>query len=458
MNLKSLDTRPLLKGLVTALAAVAILCSVSLSHAAPPLDPRTQDSYTVWDDYTDSWTRQDALSIELDEDNTLPLLQELPVEIITDEAWIWDSWPLTNLDTRTVSYKGWDVLFSLTADRDLDFVERHWTAHIGYSVSRDGKSWAYQGDLFPAEVDPPGQREWAGSAILVGDRVYVYYTASGEEGAADDEPEYFTQKLAVASAKINADKNGVWFSDWSEHEVIGEADGEMYQTLEQSLAGPIIYGFRDPWVFRNPQDGMVYMLFEGNTAGEALDCGNAGNGDNGNGGYEPYAASEARVASVPVSPQAKYYNGNIGLAVSTGSMTDFELLPPIMNANCMNQQLERPHAVFRGGNVYLFTISHKFTFAPNLQEKGVDGLFGFVGPSIRSDYIPLNQSALVLANPPENNTQAYSWYTMPGFFVEAFLDNVQGEYAGTLTNTVKVNVKRKTETEITKIFDTPFIH
>lgn len=449
-----------------SLALVLGLSSTFSVQAAQKQNPHKQMTYPVWADYTDSWDRDDASSITLNSDNELPLLEEQPVEIISDEVWIWDSWPLTNLQTRTVNYKGYKLLFSLTADRDLDFVQRHWTAEIGFSISRDGKSWEYQGDVFPEHIDPPGLREWAGSAILVDDRVYFYYTASGSEGAAHDEPEYFTQKLAVVSARISADSSGISFSDWSDHKVIAEADGEMYQTLEQSEAGPIIYGFRDPWVFENPQDGEIYMLFEGNSPGETVACGTSGTGNgngngngSGNGPYRSANADNSASQSVPVSPQAKYYNGNIGLAASKqGSMTDFELLPPIMHANCTNQQLERPHATFKGNLVYLWTISHKFTFAPNLQDTGVDGLYGFVGPSIRSDYIPLNGSGLVLANPPENNTQAYSWYVMPGGFVESFLDNINGEYAGTLAPTVKIVDKKQTETSIANIKKDASVH
>lgn len=448
------------KTFLTCSTTLAIgLGLIGAAHAAPSDNPRKQMSYPAWGDYTDAWTRDDAAKIALTEDNTLPLLEEMPVDIVTDEVWIWDTWPMTNLDSRTVNYKGYKVIFSLTADRNLDFPQRHWTAEIGYSISRDGKSWDYQGDVFPEEVDTPGLREWAGSTILVGNKVYFYYTASGSEGAGPNDAEYFTQKLVVASATISADSNGISFSDWSEHEIIAEADGEMYQTLEQSKAGPIIYGFRDPWVFKNPQDGQVYMLFEGNSPGEEVACGTT-DGVTTPVNPGPYGANPAATnnGDLPVSPQAKYYNGNIGLAVANeDSMTEFELLPPILHANCTNQQLERPHATFSGGLVYLWTISHKFTFSPALQDAGVDGLYGFVGPSIRSDYIPLNGSGLVLANPPENNEQAYSWYMMPGGFVEAFLDNVQGEFAGTLTPTVKMVTKQQTKTSFVHTFDDAFI-
>ncbi|MFC5382177.1 glycoside hydrolase family 68 protein [Aquipuribacter nitratireducens] len=437
---------------MAVLTGAALAASTTATAWAAPPDhakgrgggpPAAEDSYPVDGDFTDTWTRTAAATWELDDSNTLPLLEESPVEPMSDEVWVWDTWPLTGLDTRTENVRGWKIAFSLTADKDLDFVERHWTAEIGYFISRDGRDWQYQGDLFPEDVDPPGQREWAGSSVIVGDRVYHYYTASGTEGAADGDLEYFRQRLAVASARIVAGPDGVEFTDWTDHEIIAAADGELYQSLEQSAGSPIIYGFRDPWVFRNPDDGEIYMLFEGNTPGARAEC------DEDDLGPGPYP---------PLEEGAGFYNGNIGLAASEGgSMTEFELLPPIMSANCVNQQLERPHATFRGGDVYLWTITHKFTFAPALQDTGSDALVGFVGPSLRSDYEPLNGSGLVLSNPPENNTQSYSWYVMPGGFVESFLDNVEGEYIGSLGGTAKIAIQGQARTKLVKVFDTPFI-
>ena len=142
------------KSFLTCSTALAIgIGMLGSANAAPSENPRKQMSYPAWGDYTDAWTRDDAAKIELTEDNTLPLLEEMPVDIVTDEVWIWDTWPMTNLDSRTVNYKGYKVIFSLTADRDLDFPQRHWTAEIGYSISRDGKSWEYQGDVFPEDVE-----------------------------------------------------------------------------------------------------------------------------------------------------------------------------------------------------------------------------------------------------------------------------------------------------------------
>jgi levansucrase len=121
-------------------------------------------------------------------------------------------------------------------------------------------------------------------------------------------------------------------------------------------------------------------------------------------------------------------------------------LPPLLSANCVNQQTERPHAVFRHGDVYLFTISHMFTFAPGLT--GPDGVYGFVGPSLRSDYRPLNGSSLVLGNPPSQRLQQYSHYVMPNLLVESFIDTIFTQpneqapvYGGTLAPTLRLAIR-----------------
>jgi len=113
-----------------------------------------------------------------------------------------------------------------------------------------------------------------------------------------------------------------------------------------------------------------------------------------------------------VPPDARNFTGNIGLMKATDrTLTKWKLLPPLLSANCVNQQTERSHLVFRDGKVYLFTISHMFTYAPGLT--GPDGVYGFVGPSLRSDYKPMNGCALVLGNPPEAPVQQYSHEVLP---------------------------------------------
>jgi levansucrase len=391
----------------------------------------TAKRYQPTDDFTATWSRAQALKIRPDPTNTKP---RAPVDfpVMADEVWVWDTWPLSDLAGNVVTWGGWHVIFSLVAPRDIPFDDRHWVARIGYFYSRDGLSWAYGGEAFPAGV-AAGARQWAGSAALRGaGRVQVFYTACGRGGGGAD-PDDVVQRLATATGRIHADDRRVWFSGFDDHEVIAEPDGAMYQTPEQSQGAPIIYGFRDPWVFRDPADGQVYLLFQGNTGGPA----------------GAYRCTERDVGPVPpdheVPAGAGLCTGNIGLAQATDpDLRTWRLLPPLLSANGTNQQTERPHLVIAGGRYYLFTISHTYTFAPGLT--GPDGLYGFVGTALRSDYQPLNGSALVLGNPPEAPLQQYSEYVMRDWLVESFIDSVPdgngGERrGGTLARTLRLTVE-----------------
>ena len=402
-----------------ALAAVALVAAAA---------PAAAQQHEPEDDFTAVWTRAQALKIRQDPTNTKPRIPpDFPV--MNDEVWVWDTWPMTGLDTKPVSYKGWHVIFSLTAPRDVPFGDRHWWARIGYFYSRDGKRWEYGGNLFPGNTIAFGSREWAGSAALTGSELNVFYTASGGDDAEPGERENPLQRLAHASGRIHADADGVWFTGLRNQRIIAEPEGEMYQTLDQSRAGPIIYAFRDPFVFRDPADDQVYLLFEGNTGGTA----------------GSHTCGPRELGPVPpghaVPPDSRFFTGNIGLARATrANLRRWELLPPLLSANCVNQQTERPHLVIRDGAYYLFTITHMFTFAPGLEPRGPDGLYGFLGDSLRSDYKPLNASGLVLGNPPEAPVQQYSEFVMPNWLVESFIDTVEPGtiFGGTLAPTLRI--------------------
>ena len=402
---------------------VILACLAVLLLGLPSAAAQAQ-TYAPQDDYTDVWSRAQALKVMRDPTNTKPRIPpDFPV--MSNEVWVWDTWPLTNLNTRPVRYQGWHVIFSLTAPRTVPFGDRHWWARIGYFYSRDGSSWRYGGDLFP-QRSPFGSREWAGSTVLVGNQVNAFYTASGGDGNEPGERANPLQRLAHASGRIHADANGVWFTGFRNHRIIAEPDGRMYQTLAQSQAGPIIYAFRDPFVFRDPADGQVYLLFEGNSGGEA----------------GSHTCGPRELGPIPpghaVPPDSRFYTGNIGLAEATGAnLRRWRLLPPLLSANCVNQQTERPHLVIEDESYYLFTISHTFTFAPGLT--GPDGLYGFHGPSLRSDYDPLNAGGLVLGNPADAPVQQYSEYVMPNWLVESFIDTLPGEiFGGTLAPTLEI--------------------
>jgi levansucrase len=435
-------------------ALVGLLVAALLLAAAPALAARStaraaqldEPAFAPEDSFTATWKRADALKVRRDPTNTK---SRIPADfpVMNSQNWVWDTWPLVDLEGRPVSYRGWQIIFSLVAPRNIGFQQRHQVATIGYFISRDGKSWSYQGDVFPGgRTAALGTRQWAGSATLVGRSIHLFYTASGvHEGlpfdeALNDADWLFTdteQRLAHATARLSVDPEGPFFrgSRFRNSTIVAQADGELYQTVEQSKGAPIIYAFRDPFLFRDPEDEQIYLMFEGNTPGKAGD----------------YRCTRRDLGPLPpgqqVPPNANLYTGNIGLAAVSGrNLNDLQLLPPLLSANCTNQQTERPHLVIRGGRYYLFTISHTGTYAPGLT--GPDGVYGFVGDSLRSDYAPLNGSALVLGNPEDAPFQQYSEYVMPNLLVESFIDEVplgddvtRTRSGGTLAPTLRLEIE-----------------
>lgn len=442
---------------VCALLAAAVLIPTGSASAAPGDPAHTQKAYDPLGDYTAKWTRADAKKI-LDQsdknvapgENSLPTALTMPdiprdFPVMKDkngkQVWVWDTWPMTDAQGNQYSYNGWTVIFALTADpaAGYTFDDRHWHARIGYfyhKATDENAPWIYGGHLFPDGASP-GQAEWSGSTrIFEGNKVTTFYTATTTE------PKPNTAKITSTDGRIHADADGVWFTGFTDHKMLLEPDGTYYQTNQQNGA----FSFRDPFTFTDPANpGKTFMVFEGNTAGNRgeYDCTKEDLGDS---GEDPQTVTASG---------ANYQMANIGLAVAdNGSLTKWHFLPPILSANCVNDQTERPQFVIKkvgdSYKYYLFTISHAFTYGEGL--RGPDGVYGFVGDGIRSDFQPLNGSGLALGNPtdlnlsitdPQQNTrqfQAYSHYVMPGGLVESFMDNVDGRRGGALAPTVKMDI------------------
>lgn len=471
--------RPVCLLLVSALLAS---CGSPQPSPAPPggTDTRPEGNYT------DRWTLQEAMQIPVQKSaqTSTPAITDWPtvnfpqpnprgLKKTLPGYHIWDTWPIRTLgggvaDIQLNDGKSYNVLIHLSVKEDVLPGKRHDIAALRYSYATDGKSWklgAGDGLLFPKQ-DSFGSRNWAGSAVIADDgQVFVFYTATGEKGenfdapllpsragrgdipssalrggllplsgsgAGDIQPGIsYEQKIAVAwGPKLKVVGGQVIFDGAWRHKVILRADGTYYQTIQQSDVGDL-YAFRDPWVFRDPADQKLYMLFEGNVGGikSQQRCAPEDIGD------------AAYRASVQVPETARNWNGAIGLAVSAGnsaatgadltaSLTNWKLTPPLLTARCVNQELERPHFVFKDSKYYLFTSSHvkKFAEVGDLRERGAEGLYGFVGSGIRGNYTPLNAGGLVLNNPSTQDYQAYSYEVLPTpdpsrYLITSFIDS-----------------------------------
>nr|WP_081472724.1 glycoside hydrolase family 68 protein [Burkholderia ambifaria] len=478
-------TRLAHSGLLARAVSAALLAIVAAPAQAqfPAPTPHSQQAFDPAASFTSRWTRADARQIKAISlpttvgGNSLPpalTMPNIPADFPDTNAdfWVWDTWPLADLHAVQLSYKGWDVIFSLTADRHggYTFDDRHVHARIGFFYRKTGipasqrpanGGWIFGGHLFPdgssirvfgPTVPITQNAEWSGSARLInGVNLSLYYTALAFNKTSPSGPD-ITPPVAViarADGHIHADATHVWFDGFNEHQALLQPDGILYQNGAQNN----FYNFRDPYVFLDPaHPGNTYMVFEGNTAGPrgAPTC----TADDL--GYAPGDPFAETVAAVNAS-SAVLQKANVGLAIATNrQLTAWKFLPPILSANCVDDQTERPQIYLANGKYYLFTITHRSTYATGVD--GPDGVMGFVGNGIRSDFLPMNRgSGLVLGNPtdltqpvgfpfaldPNQNPrtfQSYSHYVMPGGLVESFIDAIGPRRGGSLAPTVKINI------------------
>lgn len=373
------------------------------------------------------------ISIPLDDTDTAPEVDPaLADDPLDPDYWLWDWWPARDRDGVPAEIDGWHVAIALAAPANVLPGQRHDIAEFRYLLSDDGgRTWSASRSLWD-HADAEGSRQWAGSALYDDETqtLYSFYTAAGETGARFEPPTIdeiragetgtdtddegaaayagqegisYEQRVALATARVIVDDDGPRFEDWAEHQILFEGDGELYAATADTEGGAgEIDAFRDPEYFRDPADGQEYLLFTATMPRARCD------GD-----------------------------GVVGIARLTGSSEDldnWELLPPLLDGHCVNNELERPHIVVRDDLYYLLFTTHDHTFDDHID--GPEGLFGFVADEMAGPYEALNGSSLVLANPPEAPFQAYSWMTLPNGVTTSFFqywgldDGVDLDYVG----------------------------
>jgi beta-fructofuranosidase len=157
------------------------------------------------------------------------------------DKWVWDFW--------LVEERGEHHIFYLQAPRTLEHPAlRHHHASIGHAVSHDLRTWRVLPDaLHPG---PEGSWDdlatWTGSAIGYDGRWYMLYTGIGrrEQG--------LIQRIGLA---VSDD-----LVHWVKHpgNPVLEADPRWYDLLDRSRWRD--QSWRDPWLFRHPDDGSVHCL------------------------------------------------------------------------------------------------------------------------------------------------------------------------------------------------------
>ncbi|MEK6637605.1 MAG: glycoside hydrolase family 68 protein [Pseudomonadota bacterium] len=309
-------------------------------------------------------------------------------ERLLPDHYLWDMWPVQCIDGTTAQIDSgilWMILSSPMCD---DPEARHSIARIRLVHQHEQGAWKDLGDLLPDGFNL-GSREWAGSAILdpATSRLTLYFTATGHAGETQLT---FGQRLYVTSADVIRVDGIATFQNWSSPiECVGNC-GTFYMQVDEHDGAPgKIKAFRDPAWFSDPA-GSDYLVF---------------------------AAS---------MPGGGTHNGAIGIALADNTAAGgWRLLPPLLSADGLNNELERPHILHRDGLYYLFWSTHDFTFDEG-GPKGPSGLYGMVAQGALGPYAPLNGTGLVAANPEGAPTQAYSWLVLDDLRVASFIDSPDG--------------------------------
>ncbi len=328
------------------------------------------------------WTAADLALLTPGEGSTIPPFTRNAAARIAGHD-LWDMWPVEYPDGQLPRFEGAALWMVLTAPAGADPDDRHAIARIHLVSEREG-IWTLHGPVFP-EGFTPGSREWSGSAVLdaASGVVTVYFTAAGRRGLTGPS---FEQRLFEARCQFTCNDGSFTLSNWHDLAESIVADGEHYLPANQTegRAGEIL-GFRDPAWFRDPASGKAYLLFTGSSA-----------------------RSTAR------------WTGVIGVAEADEAGT-WQLLPPVIDASGLNNELERPHMRCAEGRYYLFWSTQGKVFAPTVPP-APSGLYGAVAPSPLGPFTLLNGSGLVAATPASAPAQEYSWWVLDDLSVIGFAD------------------------------------
>jgi beta-fructofuranosidase len=157
------------------------------------------------------------------------------------DKWVWDFWLVREGERHHVFY--------LQAPRTLGQPTlRHHHASVGHAVSNDLRSWRVLPDAL--RPGPLGSWDdlaiWTGSAIGHDGRWYMLYTGVSRAESG------LVQRIGLA---VSDD-----LVRWEKHHAnpVLEADPRWYDLLD--LARWRDQSWRDPWLFRHPEEGTFHVL------------------------------------------------------------------------------------------------------------------------------------------------------------------------------------------------------
>lgn len=308
-----------------------------------------------------------------------------------NNKWVWDFW---------FAVDGADYhMFYLQADKALQNPDlRHWNVSVGHAVSTNLRDWTILPDaIAPTQGDdtaPDSFTTWTGCVIKSGNEWLMYYTGTkrAEKG--------LVQRVCLAKSPD--------LIHWTKHEQnpVVELDERWYDGLKLEYWHDA--SWRDPWVFKDPQQDLYHMLVTCRV--------NRGEPDG---------------------------RGAIGYASST-NLLDWTVGDAFLAPGWFGE-MEVPQIEHIGGRYYLFcSVSTRFHSAKHKAEPGCEpqtGVKYFVADSLMGPYTTLGNG--FVTGPKQDGL--YSGRLIKGadgdWYLMAFMGNdAKGQFIGNIIDPIKVLV------------------
>ncbi len=379
------------------------------------------------------WTREMASKIKATPKNTPPAINLAKVRPLMPGHHVWDNWYLMTWANELASVLGFKVIIALARPVD-DEESAH--ARIVYFYSADGEHYTAGGSLFDAPLFDDCQ-EWSGSTVLRRDgKVQTFYTVASayeKDGVFQTRQRFATaiQEVAPITDESGA-VTGIRFESPSYHDLLAEPDGVLYETVDQAAVRELMLGtkhsradgsdqtenscWRDILYYECPRTGRRFGIFEANTA-SVCPAGGVSRANIGGADFEPDYQ--------PTIDDLKA-NGCIGiLEFKDDNNTYVELMPPLLVANLVTDEIERINVIDHDGHVYLFCVGHgnKNTLVDHDDSlTNRDYLLGFRGKTLFGPFEPMNESGVLIqqksagapyAGQEQNEQYMYSWKLVP---------------------------------------------
>ncbi|MDN3954733.1 glycoside hydrolase family 68 protein [Sporolactobacillus laevolacticus] len=337
---------------------------------------------------------------------------------------VWDSWPLQNSDGTVAEYNGYHIVFAMAGRPNSGENYLYMFYQKVGDNSIDG--WKNAGRVFSGvdlsnssdSVLKNQTQEWSGTAYKIGNKIRLFYTSFSDKQSNGDND--FNQVLSTAQVDVDADLSSVKISGIEDHKSIFGGDGKTYQSIEQFRDEGLFnsgdnHGMRDPHYVED--NGHKYLIFQANT-GSAT-------------GYQEYrslynkayyggddayfSSSKNSLLARTDKNHAILANAAIGIVELNDDYTLKKVMNPLLTANLVTEETERPNIVKIDGKWYLFAITKGYTERVDGFTADDNYMIGYVSDNLTGPYRPMNRTGLVLASTEGFNsrTYTYSYYAIP---------------------------------------------